>query len=434
MDTNLPSLARTRFHSLNRHNNSNSNNRRGHHTNNLDLDPSTSPGLYCTLAHPRPHVRLMPAPETRPEPVYCGSSREEGAYNVSSTSDYNTISVSASDESGSCDQQTQQLLRVPSVRRAALLSRLWRAGRLCAAGATLASPLLMLCLPHLELVPLHHHQLRCGLGCEGTKISILLKLLLLAVSAWALPSLSQPSTSGPRPDPARVLVTLLLGLLLVTSWTLYLTQLVSSSAQLQYEQLVEGVAGLVSCLLALHYLSVLLLLLLDTAGPAGAGQLLVHVVRAEDGASCHVGVGPGCGGHVTLQSAARAACQQYYTTFTAVPAPADKQTKYKQLLIKATEDSWAKISCSAGGQQAAAAGWEGSADVARAVFPAIYRQLSRYLKAAWAGRGPDMDTILASLTTYIQHGMSPQAFLSQYLNPASVLQVTYLLELAGNEA
>merc|ERR1712218_249465 len=196
MDTNLPSLARTRFHSLNRHNINS--------TNNLDLDPSTSPGLYCTLAHPRPHVRLMPAPETRPEPVYCGSSREEGAYNVSSTSDYNTISVSASDESGSCDQQTQQLLRVPSVRRAALLSRLWRAGRLCAAGASLASPLLMLCLPHLELVPLHHHQLRCGLGCEGTKISIVLKLLLLAVSAWALPSLSQPSSSGPRPDPARV--------------------------------------------------------------------------------------------------------------------------------------------------------------------------------------------------------------------------------------
>ena len=77
MDTNLPSLARTRFHSLNRHNINNSNNSRRHHTNNLDLDPSTSPGLYCTLAHPRPHVRLMPAPETRPEPVYCGSSREE---------------------------------------------------------------------------------------------------------------------------------------------------------------------------------------------------------------------------------------------------------------------------------------------------------------------------------------------------------------------
>ena len=284
METNLPSL--TRYYSLNRV---------GKPVNNLDLVNRNNTvnqfNVYATMGHRGGNVRII-APQDQEMFNVRGESRGSGdnyeaTYNVSSTSDYNTISVS--DES--TDNQT--LIRAPGLEVRGLLGlqRVARGVRMAVFILAVLSPIIMITLPKMELLGLKHSQLKCGVGCEGLKISIIFKLILLVLCWWAVQLRSQ--VTGPRPDLARTVLSGLVVLLLTVHWSLYLSQLSPDNrVSLQYEAVVDCAGGLVTTLLYLHYLSVLLTILRPRLSPG----LALHIVRAEDGQSTHIDLG-----QVTIQ-------------------------------------------------------------------------------------------------------------------------------------
>ena len=137
---------------------------------------------------------------------------------MSSTSDYNTISVTESSEQSS-DQQALIKHKLP-VSLASVGRRLesWLTRGLFL--LTVISPLVMISIPKMDLLPLKLSQLQCGVGCEGMKISIIFKLLLLSLSCWAL--LSNCGGAGlPRVRLIRTGLVCLLVLMLTIFWTVY---------------------------------------------------------------------------------------------------------------------------------------------------------------------------------------------------------------------
>ena len=276
METNLPSL--TRYYSLNRV---------GRPVNNLDLvnrnNAVNQYNVYATMGHRGGNVRIIAPPDQDQEMFnVMGESGDnyEATYNVSSTSDYNTISVS--DES--TDNQT--LIKTPGLEARAMmgLGRVGRLVRMAVFILTILTPITMITLPKIELLGLKHSQLKCGVGCEGLKISIVLRLVLLVLCWWGVQLRSQ--VTGPRPDLVRSLLSMLAILLLSLHWGLYISQL-SNRAGLQYEAIVDQAGSLVTALLGLHYLSVLLVII----SPRLAPGLALHIVRAEDGHSAHINLG-----------------------------------------------------------------------------------------------------------------------------------------------
>ena len=285
METNLPSL--TRYYSLNRV---------GRPVNNLDLVNRNNAvnqrhNVYATMGHRGGNVRIIAPPDQEPQAMFHARGESRGSpgdnyettYNVSSTSDYNTISVS--DES-STDHQT--LIKPPGldVRAKLGLERVGRIVRMVVFILAILSPIVMIALPKMELLGLKHSQLKCGVGCEGLKISIIFRLVLLVLCWWGI-QLRSPVTS-PRPDLARAAVSGLSVLLLSVYWGLYLAQLrPENRGSLQYEAVVDNAGGLVTALLSLHYLSVLVTIICPRLSPG----LVLHMVRAEDGHSIHMDLG-----------------------------------------------------------------------------------------------------------------------------------------------
>ena len=279
METNLPSL--TRYYSLNRV---------GRPVNNLDLVNRNNTvnqfNVYATMGHRGGNVRIIAPPDQDQEMFNVrGESQGSGdnyeaTYNVSSTSDYNTISDESTDN--------QTLIRDPGleIRGMLGLQRGVRMVRIMVFILAILSPIIMITLPKMDLLGLKHSQLKCGVGCEGLKISIIFKLILLVLCWWAVQLKSQET--GPRPDLARSLLSCLVVLLLSVHWGLYLTQLSTTNrASLMYEGVVDCAGGLVTALLYLHYLSVLLIILRPQLSPG----LALHIVRAEDGQSTHIDLG-----------------------------------------------------------------------------------------------------------------------------------------------
>ena len=279
METNLPSL--TRYYSLNRV---------GRPVNNLDLVNRNNAmnqchNVYATMGHRGGNVRIIAPPDEMFN--VRGESRGEGdnyeaTYNVSSTSDYNTISVS--DESS--DHQTLIRPQGMEVRAKKGLEMMGRVIRMAVFILAILSPIVMITLPKMEILALKHSQLKCGVGCEGLKISIIFKLILLVLCWWGVQLRSQ--VTGTRPDLARAAVSSLSVLLLSVYWGLYLAQLSPDNrGSLQYEAVVDNAGGLVTSLLCLHYLAVVLVILRPRLSPG----LALHLVRAEDGHSTHIDLG-----------------------------------------------------------------------------------------------------------------------------------------------
>lgn len=271
----------TRYYSLNRV---------GRPVNNLDLVNRNNTvnqfNVYATMGHRGGNVRIIAPPDQDQEMFNVrGESQGSGdnyeaTYNVSSTSDYNTISDESTDN--------QTLIRDPGleIRGMLGLQRGVRMVRIMVFILAILSPIIMITLPKMDLLGLKHSQLKCGVGCEGLKISIIFKLILLVLCWWAVQLKSQET--GPRPDLARSLLSCLVVLLLSVHWGLYLTQLSTTNrASLVYEGVVDCAGGLVTALLYLHYLSVLLIILRPQLSPG----LALHIVRAEDGQSTHIDLG-----------------------------------------------------------------------------------------------------------------------------------------------
>ena len=381
--------------------------------------------MYCTMSRPHHNVRLIVPPgggETENINMF---PREAETYNVSSTSDYNTISVTDTSEQSS-DQQALIKDKLPvsltSVRRRLERWLTWALFLL-----TVISPLVMISLPKMDLLSLKLSQLQCGVGCEGMKISIIFKLLLLSLACWALVSRS-PGSQLPRVRLIRAGLLCLLVVMLTMFWTVYSLHLTADNrARLQYESLVWLASSLATCLLYLNYLTLLLLVL----SPGLSSGLVIHVIRAEDGASRYFNIGS-----VSLQEAAREVVSCYYRAFSPVLLEAERSNKQRINLITATEESWARLENQ---QQSppppppphldydisteSQPGAQEVNQVARAIFPAIYKHLLKYLKSSRKSSQHTMDSIMDHLATYIKYGMSPQSFLSLYFTSGSVMEV-----------
>ena len=407
MTTNLPSL--NRFYSLNRNGN----------INNLDMvSHNNRNNLYCTMSHRASHnVRLILPPSPTPQ-----ENININTYNVSSTSDYNTISVT--DTSDQCSDN-QALIRgrtEPKLSAVRKLVERWSSFGLFM--MTMISPLVMISLPKMEIVSLKLSQLQCGVGCEGMKISIIFKLILLSLSCWAL--LYRPdNVSMPKLRLVRTALLSILVVALILFWAVYSIQLsLHYRHSFRYEAVVDLVSSFVTCLLYLHYLTLLLLFL----RPSLSSGLLIHVIRGEDGASRYLMLGQ----VMNVQEAAREVLTSYYQQFSPVQNESQRKSKHKHRaqLISATEESFGRLESSdtrAGPYHGMSSDSQHTeqevSQVATAIFPSIYRHLLKYLKSRQSPGRHTMDSIMHHLVTFIKYGMSPQSFLAEYLNTNSIVEV-----------
>ena len=407
MTTNLPSL--NRYYSLNRNGN----------INNLDMvSHNNRNNLYCTMSHRASHnVRLIVPPTPSPP-----ENININTYNVSSTSDYNTISVTDTSDQSSDHQALIRRRTEPSV--SGVRRRLERWASLTLFVMTIISPVVMISLPKMEIVSLKLSQLQCGVGCEGTKISIIFKLILLSLACWAL--LYRPAgVTLPKVSLVRSALVSMLVLVLAMFWTVYSLQLSHHRHNLQYEDVVELVSSLVTCLLYLHYLSLLLLLL----RPSLSSGLLVHVIRGEDGASRYFNIGKVS----SLQEAASEVVTSYYQQFSPpLEAESGRHSKHRAHLVTATEETFARLENSGARpspyhDRPTESQEQEVSQVATAIFPSIYKHLLKYLKSRPGPSHHTMDSMMQHLVTYIKYGMSPQSFLAEYLTTPSVAQVRIFL-------
>ena len=443
MDTNLPSL--NRYYSLNRNRN----------INNLDIvNHNNRNNFYCTMSHRGNHLGnnvtliLPPTPATSSgqfqEMVNLSSnssgqesknvSNYEGHYNnVSSTSDYNTISVS--DESS--DNQTLIKHSGDTNRLRLVQQRIVQYAEWVLVIITLLSPIIMISVP--KMLDLKHSQKKCSVGCEGILISIVFKLSILALCQW---SILNKSPFAFRINPVKLFLVSCLVLLLTLYWILYFRQFYQSQDEIQISVVINYVSSFVTSLLYLHYLSVLVLVV----RPVLSSQYVVHIVRGEDGVSHYTSVVEG-----TVQEAAQQVVRSYYQHFSmAVPnlnlkhqhhlVPANgsqrllaPNNKHKQHLVTAVEDGFARLVASDPSNPTYASiekpcDKQDLGQVTRAIFPNIYKHLLKYLKSTGMARHHTMDSIMDQLATYIKYGMSPQSFVSQYFHVPSVIQVSTILQ------
>ena len=171
------------------------------------------------------------------------------------------------------------------------LQLLWRqkllyGAHLCLFIITIVSPIVMISLPKMDLLSLKHSQLKCSVGCEGLKISIIFKLIILSIAYWAVLHKSTP-TSLPKLDLIKMSLTILSILLISLYWIFYLLQFTpNNKPNMQYEAIVEFASGFITSLLYLQYLFVLIHIL----RPALGSGFLIHIIRNEDGTSNYIQV------------------------------------------------------------------------------------------------------------------------------------------------
>ena len=98
----------------------------------------------------------------------------------------------------------------------------------------LATPIIMVLLPRLQIVPLRSEQLRCSAECEGLLISLTVKLVLLVLGAWAV--FWRPTRATmPRIFFLRTLVLLIVFLTTFAYCLFYGVRVVEQQDQLDYK-------------------------------------------------------------------------------------------------------------------------------------------------------------------------------------------------------
>ncbi|KAM5127327.1 vang-like protein 2, partial [Mantella aurantiaca] len=143
----------------------------------------------------------------------------------------------------------------------------------------------------------------CGTPCEGLFISVAFKLLILLVGSWAL-FFRRPKAFFPRVFVFRALIMVLIFLLVVSYWLFYAVRILTT-AERNYQGIVQYAVSLVDALLFVHYLAVVLLELRQLQP-----QFTIKVVRSTDGASRHYNVG-----HLSIQRVAVWILENYYHDF-----------------------------------------------------------------------------------------------------------------------
>lgn len=106
------------------------------------------------------------------------------------------------------------------------------AGLLAALAVT--TPIAMVLLPRMQIVPLRSEQLRCPAECEGLLITLTVKLVLLALGSWAVFWRSTRATM-PRIFFLRTLVLLLVFVTTFAYCLFYGVRVVEQQDQLDYK-------------------------------------------------------------------------------------------------------------------------------------------------------------------------------------------------------
>jgi len=168
----------------------------------------------------------------------------------------------------------------------------------------LATPITMVLLPRLQIVPLRSEQLRCTAECEGLLISLTVKLVLLALGTWAV--FWRPTRATmPRIFFLRTLVLLMVFITTFAYCLFYGVRVVEQQDQLDYKAIVTFALSLVDALLFVHYAAILLLEIRQMPP-----RYYLHVIRSPDGMSKGYAIGA-----ISIQRAAVWLLDQYYTDF-----------------------------------------------------------------------------------------------------------------------
>ncbi|XP_048091919.1 LOW QUALITY PROTEIN: vang-like protein 2 [Alosa alosa] len=335
----------------------------------------------------------------------------------------------------------------------------------------LLTPLAFLLLPQL----LWRDQLEpCGVPCEGLYVSLAFKLLVLALSSWAL-FLRPPRASLPRLFVFRGLLAALLFLFVASYWLFYGVRVLEQLSGLPSSIVGSGSVGLVE-LLFIQYLA-LVLLEVRQLQPA----FCLKVVRTTDGASRFYNVG-----HLSIQRAAVWVLDQYYSDFPVynpallnlpksilskkmsgfkvyslgeenstnnstgqsramIAAAARRRDnshneyyyeeaemerrvrKRKARLVVAVEEAFTHIKRLQEDEPAASSPKHprevmDPREAAQAIFAPMARAMQKYLRTTRQQPYHSMESIIAHLQFCITHNMTPKAFLERYLSPGPTLQ------------
>jgi len=172
--------------------------------------------------------------------------------------------------------------------------------------AALASPVIMVALPSLDVLHLREQQMLCSADCDGALVALAFKLFVLAAGSWAV--FVRPSRASlPRVRLYRAAVAALVVATVAAFWLFYVAHLARDRELVKYRGLVGFATSLADSLLLIHYLAVLLL---ELRHRAGSGQFYLKAVRSPDGASRSWPAGP-----MSVQQAAAWVLDRYYTEF-----------------------------------------------------------------------------------------------------------------------
>lgn len=172
------------------------------------------------------------------------------------------------------------------------------------AALAVITPVAMVLLPRMQIVPLRSEQLRCPAECEGLLITLTVKLVLLVLGSWAV--FWRPTRATmPRIFFLRTLVLLLVFVTTFAYCLFYGVRVVEQQDQLDYKAIVTFALSLVDALLFVHYAAVLLLEIRQMPP-----RYYLHVIRSPDGISRGYPVGA-----ISIQRAAVWLLDKYYTEF-----------------------------------------------------------------------------------------------------------------------
>lgn len=352
--------------------------------------------------------------------------------------------------------------------------------------AAFISPLAMVVMPKLGFFPsafdnadiaqINKTQLlACNAECKGLLVSLVARMILLALGLWAL-FLRKPVATLPRIFLFRATVLLLVLIATFAYWLFYIVQvtegtkaLIEGSEAADYKSLVSFATNFADTLLFIHYIAVVLLELRHREP-----TYYIKVVRSPDGESRSYSIG-----QLSIQRAAVWVLQRYYTEFpiynpymervplsksqkkaissfkyyevdgvnvsqqqsqsrAVLAAHArrrdsshnerfyeendyDRRVKKRRArLITAAEEAFSHIR-KIHNEPAPAIPLDPT-EAAQAVFPSMARALQKYLRVTRQQPRHTVEGILRHLSHCLKHDLSSRAFLEPYLIESPLMQ------------
>nr|CAH0112742.1 unnamed protein product [Daphnia galeata] len=312
------------------------------------------------------------------------------------------------------------------------------------------TPVAMVLLPRMQIVPLRSEQLRCPAECEGLLITLTVKLVLLILGSWAV--FWRPTRATmPRIFFLRTLVLLLVFVTTFAYCLFYGVRVVEQQDQLDYKAIVTFALSLVDALLFVHYAAVLLLEIRQMPP-----RYYLHVIRSPDGISRGYPIGA-----ISIQRAAVWLLDKYYTEFPIYNPflerlpPRRSRSKlahsssFKFYDLDAQNNHGSLNPANARGvlsttSSSTTARRNNSShnerfyeeheyerrpavpmdpyEAAQAIFPSMARPLQKYLRITRQQPRHTVESILQHLAICLSHDLSARAFVEKFLAASPVMQ------------